>query len=176
MTEPVHLSAAESYPESLRMLELTPEILAQLEASCGASGEQRLVVRGRDADIATLIDLDDKAYELHTAHTSNNLYLFAAGDAYELKAKLSQTWELQPTYPQIRARLKEVLAWDERGTFRGVEFEQMLDDAQEPRRVTDDTLLRHVQASRKLCRRVLAEIPAFRESATGHWRVLDAGY
>ncbi|KAJ1948499.1 Sister chromatid cohesion protein DCC1 [Linderina macrospora] len=159
------------------MLELTPEILAQLEATSGTSGEHRLVVRGRDTDIATLMDLEDKAYELHTAHTSNNLYLFAKGDtSYELKAKLNQTWELQPTYPQIRARLKEVLAWDERGAFRGIEFEQMLDDTKEPRRVTGETLQRHVQASTNLCVKVLAEIPAFRESASGHWRVLDSGY
>ncbi|ORX74876.1 hypothetical protein DL89DRAFT_281192 [Linderina pennispora] len=41
-----------------------------------------------------------------------------------------------------------------------------------PGEVTDDTLLRHVQASRKLCRRVLAEIPAFRES--GYWPLARA--
>ncbi|KAI8321013.1 hypothetical protein GQ54DRAFT_334360 [Martensiomyces pterosporus] len=180
------LSACSGYPEEYRLLELTPEILSQLEPADDASPQaaKTLVVRGREADIATLIDLDDRAYELHTAHTSNNLYLLTKEPEgiLLLRAKLNQTYELQQTHPQIRARLKEILAWDERGPFRGVEFEQVdglqigKDVPEGCSRVTDDILARHAQSGDRLLRRVLAEIPAFRESATGHWRMLDPGY
>ncbi|KAJ1965668.1 N-acetyltransferase 5 [Dipsacomyces acuminosporus] len=177
------LSAGDAYPEEYLLLELTPGIASQLES---AQQTGTLVVRGRGSDIATLIDLDDRAYELHTAHTSNNLYLLTreSENTLLLRAKQSQVFELQQTYPQIRARLAEVLGWDKRGPFRGAEFEQAsVDRAQaeegsgdEHTRVTDAILARHVQAGSRLLMRVLAEIPAFCDRASGSWRILDAGY
>ncbi|KAJ2589819.1 Ctf8p and Ctf18p associating protein [Coemansia sp. RSA 1722] len=186
------LSVSDGYPESCRLIELTPEIVAQLEeaqASSAATVPSVLQVRGRDNDVATLIDLDDNTYHLHTAHTSNNLYLLSSGqqsaaDAaagiqiLQLRSKVNQTLELQKAQPQIRSRLMEILQWDERGPFRGVEFDQQLmeDSNSQSRRVTDDVLAAHVQSGDRRLRRVLADIPAFRELATGHWRLMDPGY
>ncbi|KAJ1733208.1 Ctf8p and Ctf18p associating protein [Coemansia sp. Benny D160-2] len=199
----LRLSASVGYPEEYRLLELTPEILAQLEGSedkmsdeCsggGGSAEQWLVIRGRDTDVATLVDTEDGAYRMATAHTSNNLYLFSreeassstAGGDLLLRAALNQTFELQKTQPQIRSRVVEVLGWDRRGAFRGAEFEQQppeqeeVDGAAAPRGhccVTDELLKGHVQAGDSVLDRVLGEIPAFREPGSRGWRVLDAGY
>ncbi|KAJ1731889.1 Ctf8p and Ctf18p associating protein [Coemansia biformis] len=184
------LSASVGFPEDYRLLELTPEILAQLEdAGAGA-----LVVRGRETDTAVLVDRDDRAYQLHTAHTSNSMYLMArdAEGRMELRTKLHQTLELQPTHPQIRARVVEILGRDPRGAFRGAEFEEEEEEedhgcdgdvAMRPDgsgsvacRATDQVLARHVQSGDRQLRRVLAEIPAFRHAATGRWRAIDPGY
>ncbi|KAJ1671941.1 Ctf8p and Ctf18p associating protein [Coemansia sp. RSA 25] len=164
------LSASVGYPEeAYRLLELTPEILSQLEAS--PSGQAVLTVRGRESDMAVLLDPGERAYQLHTAHTSNNLYLLSHTEQdLSLCAKLNQAYELQPTHPQIRPRLLEVLGWDTRGAFRGAE----LDTAAEGRVVTDDVLASHVAAGDRLRSRVLADIPAFRMA--GVWRVVDPGY
>ncbi|KAJ1887383.1 Ctf8p and Ctf18p associating protein [Kickxella alabastrina] len=178
------LSASDGYPEEYRLLELTPEIVAQLESQSPTSTSS-LRVRGRATDVATLIDLEDNAYNLHTSHTSNNLYLLTTEPATEpqgfstlvLRSKSNQTLELQKIQPQIRARVVEVLQWDERGPFRGTEFDQQrMDDGVEGKRITDSVLAKHVQAGDRQLHRVLAEIPAFREASTGYWRMLDSGY
>ncbi|KAJ2160068.1 hypothetical protein GGF46_002526 [Coemansia sp. RSA 552] len=186
----LHLSASHGFPEDYRLLELTPEILAQLEAS-PPSDSLSLVARGRENDVAVLVDLEDHAYQLHTAHTSNSLYLLSRepGPAQQLllRAKLSQTFELLPTNPQIRARVAEVLAQEP--AFRGADFEPKagvdavgqatgaispVTDAIGP--VTDAVLRRHVPSGEQLLRRTLADIPAFRHAETGHWRTIDPGY
>ncbi|KAJ2663061.1 Ctf8p and Ctf18p associating protein [Coemansia sp. RSA 1200] len=198
----LRLSASLGYPEEYRLLELTPEILAQLEGDdgkmsdgCSGGEEQWLVIRGRDTDVATLVDTEDAAYRMATAHTSNNLYLFSreaattggdsGGDDLLLRAALNQTFELQKTQPQIRSRVLEVLGWDKRGAFRGAEFEQEQPQAEEVEDgaappshccVSDELLKGHVQAGDSVLDRVLGEIPAFREPGSGGWRVLDAGY
>ncbi|KAI7824947.1 hypothetical protein BX661DRAFT_41729 [Kickxella alabastrina] len=133
------LSASDGYPEEYRLLELTPEIVAQLESQSPTS-TSNLRVRGRATDVATLIDLEDNAYNLHTSHTSNNLYLLTTEPATEpqgfsalvLRSKTNQTLELQKIRPQIRARVVEVLQWDERGPFRGTEFDQQRMDETTP--------------------------------------------
>ncbi|KAJ1648528.1 hypothetical protein J3B02_000125 [Coemansia erecta] len=186
------LSASDGYPEECRLIELPPEIVAQLEAAAqtASAASSVLRVRGRDTDIATLVDLDDNTYHLHTAHTSNNLYLLSfeqqsvadtkAGiQMVQLRSKVNQTLELHRVQPQIRSRVLEVLQWDERGPFRGVEFDrQLVQDSGDSAisRVTDAVLAMHVQAGDRRLRRVLADIPAFREMSTGHWRSMDAGY
>ncbi|KAJ2746245.1 Ctf8p and Ctf18p associating protein [Coemansia sp. BCRC 34301] len=164
------LSASPGYPEeTFRLLELTPEIVSQLEAA--PSGQAVLTVRGRDSDMAVLIDSSERAYQLHTAHTSNNLYLLSHTEhGLCLRAKLNQAYELQPTRPQIRARLVEVLGWDTRGAFRGAE----LDAPAGGRVVTDSVLCRHVAAGDRQRRRELADLPAF--CAGGVWRVVDPAY
>ncbi|KAJ2454283.1 Ctf8p and Ctf18p associating protein [Coemansia sp. RSA 2336] len=166
----LHVSASDSYPEEYRLLELPAELAAQLEGSESTS----LVIRGRDTDTAILIGSDDQAYQLHTAHTSNSLYLLSQDSPHQLQlhAKLHQTFELQKTNPQIRARVLQVLESDPRGPFRGTEFEA---DAVE-RGVTSDELLRHVQASERQMEQVLQDIPAFKHRGTGCWRIMDAGY
>ncbi|KAJ2344973.1 Ctf8p and Ctf18p associating protein [Coemansia sp. RSA 2618] len=165
----LELSASDGYPEEFRLLELTPEMAAQLE-----SADATLVVRGRDSDTAVLIDTAEQAYQMHTAHTSNSLYLFTQhGTQLTLRTKLHQVFDLQRTSPQIHARVTEVLGWDTRGPFRGAEFER---DSTADSCVTDEVLERHVQAGSRQLRRVLADIPAFRHRGSGHWRVLDASY
>ncbi|KAJ2748464.1 hypothetical protein IWQ56_007457, partial [Coemansia nantahalensis] len=101
----VPLSASSGFPEDYRLLELTPAILAQLQ------GGATLTVRGRAEDTAVLVDGDERTYQLHTAHTSNSLYLAERGAAggLELRTELHQTLELQPVHAQIRARVVEVL-------------------------------------------------------------------
>ncbi|KAJ2468050.1 Ctf8p and Ctf18p associating protein [Coemansia sp. RSA 2337] len=162
------LSASAGYPEEeYRLLELPASILAQLEATPHA----RLTVRGRSSDMAVLIDANEHAHQLHTAHTSNNLYLLSHTDQdLQLCAKLNQTFELQATNPQIRPRLMEVLSWDTRGAFRGAE----LDMPAEGRVVTDALLSRHVPAGDRQRLRALADIPAF--CADGVWRVVEPAY
>ncbi|KAJ2009288.1 hypothetical protein GGI04_000591 [Coemansia thaxteri] len=166
---PLVLSASDEYPsENLRLLELTEALAAQLEEASVAT----LTVRGRAADTAVLVGADGAAYQMHTAHTSNSVYVLARTEAgLELRAKVSQTFELQPTRPQIAARVAEVLAWDERGGFRGMAFERA-----EPsgRRVTDAELSRHVAGSDAQRRRVLAGIPA--AVVDGAWRRIDGAY
>ncbi|KAJ2886057.1 Ctf8p and Ctf18p associating protein [Coemansia aciculifera] len=167
------LSASDGYPEeAYRLLELTPELLTQLE---GSTTQAVLTVRGRESDMAILIDPNDRAYQLHTAHTSNNLYLLSLSPGQQLclRSKVNQIFELQPTHPQIRPRLMEVLGWDTRGAFRGAELDAT---ETEGRVVTDDVLSRHVAAGDRLRSRVLADIPAFRMAETGAWRVVDPGY
>ncbi|KAJ2815655.1 hypothetical protein FBU31_006849, partial [Coemansia sp. 'formosensis'] len=162
------LSASVGYPEEeYRLLELPDSIVTQLEATPHA----RLTVRGRSSDMAVLIDTTERAYQLHTAHTSNNLYLLSQTDQdLQLCAKLNQTFELQATNPQIRPRLMEVLSWDTRGAFRGAE----LDTPAVERVVTDDLLSRHVPAGDRQRSRALAEIPAF--CVDGVWRVVEPAY
>ncbi|KAJ2852283.1 Ctf8p and Ctf18p associating protein [Coemansia brasiliensis] len=167
----LHVSASDSYPEEYRLLELSAELAAQLESSESTS----LVIRGRNTDTAILIGSDDQAYQLHTAHTSNSLYLLSQDNSQpqlQLHAKLHQTFELQKTNPQIRARVIQVLESDPQGHFRGTEFES---DAT-GNGVTSDELLRHVQASKRHLEQVLREIPAFKQRSTGFWRIIDAGY
>ncbi|KAJ1666548.1 Ctf8p and Ctf18p associating protein [Coemansia sp. RSA 1813] len=217
-TNTLRLSVSDGYPEEYRLLELTPEILAQLDRpnnnNATIEDEKSLLIRGREADIAALIDTEDRAYKMVTAHTSNNLYLFTRAEEQQgsqddssgttaavdilLRASLNQTFELQKTQPQIHTRVLEVLGWDRRGPFRGTEFEQTADhldaeqsdndihmadgskDAsrheQNPTRISDGLLKRHVQAGDRTLHRVLAEIPAFREARSGNWRILDPGY
>ncbi|KAI9506909.1 Ctf8p and Ctf18p associating protein [Coemansia spiralis] len=164
------VSASAGYPEEYRLLELTPSILAQLAST---HDETALVVRGRETDTATLIDPADTAYQMTTAHTSNNLYLLAREPGrLVLRAMLNQTFELQKTRPQVRARVLEVLAWDTGGAFRGAEFERA-DAERTP--VTDEVLQAHVQAGDAEVRRVLADIPAFRGPANC-WRLIDPAY
>ncbi|KAJ2842064.1 hypothetical protein GGI22_007677, partial [Coemansia erecta] len=138
--ETLRLSVSDGYPEEYRLLELTPEILAQLEDSNGEPNNEApecakpLLIRGRESDIATLVDIEDQAYKMVTAHTSNNLYLLTRAEEQQLpagsfadillRASLNQMFELQKTQPQIRTRVLEVLGWDSRGPFRGAEFEQ----------------------------------------------------
>ncbi|KAJ2757899.1 hypothetical protein IWQ57_006973, partial [Coemansia nantahalensis] len=82
-----------------------------------------------------------------------------------------------PVHAQIRARVVEVLGWEPRGAFRGAEFEAALPpDGPPARHATDQALARHVQAGGAQLRRVLADIPAFRHAATGHWRVVEPAY
>ncbi|KAJ2314292.1 Ctf8p and Ctf18p associating protein [Coemansia sp. RSA 2704] len=158
------LSASDGYPEEYRLMELPADVAAAL------IGGQPLEVRGRETDTAVLI-AGDATYQLHTAHTSNSLYLFEQhGHRLELCTKLHQMFELQSTRPQIRARVSEVLAQDARGPFRGVEFEQPGDG------VDDTELRRQVQAGDRQLYRVLAEMPAFRDTATGFWRMMDPVY
>ncbi|KAJ2011659.1 Ctf8p and Ctf18p associating protein [Coemansia sp. S85] len=162
------LSASVGYPEEeYRLLELPASILAQLEST----PHSRLVVRGRSSDMAVLIDASERAHQLHTAHTSNNLYLLSHTDQdLQLRAKLNQTFELQATNPQIRPRLMEVLSWDTRGAFRGAEF----DTAAAGQVVTDALLSRHVPAGDRQRSRALADIPSF--CVDGVWRVVEPGY
>ncbi|KAJ2540269.1 Ctf8p and Ctf18p associating protein, partial [Coemansia sp. RSA 1933] len=217
--ETLRLSVSDGYPEEYKLLELTPEMLAQLENGSDNGGSKNkagddttgggksLLIRGRETDIAMLIDTEDRAYKMVTAHTSNNLYLFTLaseeqppGDSSSpvdivLRASLNQTFELQKTQPQIRTRVLEVLGWDSRGPFRGAEFEQtagedrgdgeqydsdirMADNSegQVPKHVSDSLLKSQVQAGDRTLHRVLAEIPAFRESRSGNWRIVDPGY
>ncbi|KAI9474479.1 Ctf8p and Ctf18p associating protein [Coemansia sp. RSA 989] len=166
----LHVSASDSYPEDYRLLELPTELAAQLEGCESAS----LVIRGRDTDTAILIGSDDQAYQLHTAHTSNSLYLLSQDNPHQLqlRAKLHQIFELQKTNPQIRARVLQVLESDPRGHFRGAEFESNAAG----HGVTSDELLRHVQASERQMEQVLRDIPAFKHRGTGCWRIIDAGY
>ncbi|KAJ2789656.1 Ctf8p and Ctf18p associating protein, partial [Coemansia guatemalensis] len=186
------LSASAGYPEDYRLMELTPEILAQLEAA----EKSTLVVRGREDDVAVLVDSEERTYQLHTAHTSNGLYLMTQSpEGLELRTKLNQTFELHKTQPQIRARVLEVLGWETRGPFSGAELEDqpsppqsdsedvamavdgdMSRRASAVRHVTDEVLARHVQAGDRQLRRVLAEVPAFRHAERGHWRVVDPAY
>lgn len=173
------LSVADGYPEEFKLLELTPEILSQLESS--ASSSSSLTVRGRATDIAVLVDSKDNVYKMTTAHTSNNLYLLTQDGEEELtvRAKLNQVFDIQPAQPQISTRLAEILSWDNRGPFKGVEFEADMDvdnDDSGDNRVTDDVLARHIQAGKKHLRKELTDIPAFQETSTGHWRILDPGY
>ncbi|KAJ2665481.1 Ctf8p and Ctf18p associating protein [Coemansia sp. RSA 1199] len=171
------VSGSDGYPEEYRLLELTPEIAAQLDA-----GDTTLVVRGRDTDAAVLIDANEQAHAMHTAHTSNSMYLLTQDSRQlVLRTKLHQVFDLQPTRPQIRARVLEVLQWDTRGAFRGTEFEHdgsVTNDESvtDGVRVTDTVLGQHVQAGRTHVRRVLDDVLAFRHNVSGHWRVLDAGY
>ncbi|KAJ2718314.1 Ctf8p and Ctf18p associating protein [Coemansia sp. D1744] len=169
-----HVSGSDGYPEEYRLLELTPEIAAQLDA------DTTFVVRGRDTDSAVLIDATEQAYAMHTAHTSNSMYLLTRDNGQlTLRTKLHQVFDLQPTRPQVRARVLEVLKWDTRGAFRGTEFEHegVTDESvTNGVRVTDTVLDQHVQAGHAHVRRVLDDVLAFRHNATGHWRVLDAGY
>ncbi|KAJ2698461.1 hypothetical protein H4R19_005595, partial [Coemansia spiralis] len=121
-----------------------------------------------------------QTYQVHTAHTSNSLYVAERGaaGALELHTVLHQTLELQPVHPQIRARVIEVLGWEVRGAFRGAEFDAELPDGgpNGQRHATDQALARHVQAGDAQLRRVLADIPAFRHATTGHWRAIDPAY
>ncbi|KAJ2720564.1 Ctf8p and Ctf18p associating protein [Coemansia sp. Benny D115] len=169
------VSASIGYPEECRLLELPPEIVAQLES---ADAQQCILrVRGRSGDIATLVDLEDNAYRLHTAHTSNSLHLLAhtGGDALELRMRAHQTLELQRVQPAIRARLLEVLGWDERGAFRGTEFDPPVQGVVKGA-VTDSVLERHVAAGSRTLVQALEDVGAFRDGRMGHWRLLDAGY
>ncbi|KAJ2501116.1 Ctf8p and Ctf18p associating protein [Coemansia sp. RSA 1972] len=163
-----HVSGSNGYPEEYRLLELTPEIAAQLDT------DTTLVVRGRDTDHAVLIDATEQAYAMHTAHTSNSMYLLTRDNGqFVLRTKLHQVFDLQPTRPQVRARVLEVLRWDTRGAFRGTEFEH---ESVTETGVTDTLLDQHVQAGHMHVRRVLDDVLAFKHHASGHWRVLDAGY
>ncbi|KAJ1832928.1 Ctf8p and Ctf18p associating protein, partial [Coemansia sp. RSA 2703] len=170
------VSASDTYPEDFRLLELTPELAAQLEALDTCT----LRIAGRTTDTATLIDPQETTYSVHTAHTSNNLYLLTHAassetnplETLELRAKINQTLELQRVQPTVHARLREVLSWDTRGAYRGSEF-----DKADPggRRVDDQALHAHVAVGPKALKKALEEVPAFRDTQ-GHWRTIDAGF
>ncbi|KAJ1724498.1 Ctf8p and Ctf18p associating protein [Coemansia erecta] len=172
------VSASDGYPEEYRLLELTPELAAQLEAQDACT----LRVLGRATDTATLVGPTEATFDLHTAHTSNNLYLLTLDQAsgasnarvgsLTLRTKINQTLELQRAHAQVHARVREVLGWDVRGPFRGAEFDRADEGG---RRVTDKELRANVAAGPRALQRALAEVPAFRDSQ-GCWRAMDAGY
>ncbi|KAJ2786739.1 Sister chromatid cohesion protein DCC1 [Coemansia interrupta] len=165
------VSASDGYPEEYRLLELTPELAAQLETQDACT----LRVLGQPTSTATLVDPTEATFDLHTAHTSNNLYLLTrdgSSDTLLLRSKINQTLELQRARPNVHARVHEVLAWDARGAFRGSQFD-ILDEG--GRRVGDAVLRANVPAGPRALQRALDEVPAFRDQE-GHWRALDPGY
>ncbi|KAJ1676642.1 hypothetical protein EV182_007769, partial [Spiromyces aspiralis] len=161
--EPMEIVGGNTFPEKHLLLELSEEVLSQLERTAinsdsnaslsntqqqqqVTSSAQQLVLRGRPDDTAVLCTPDGGAHFVCRVHTSNSLYIIrrepeianpspdsgqdqrggdndAVGRVWAIQSCLDSVLELSPARLKLVDRVLEVLRLDERGEYRGPDFE-----------------------------------------------------